>query len=554
MPSVEAFTASDSTPVASRLHWRSSQSLLFRLILGVAGGLILDLAFPAVGWWPCAIIGTALIIAALDGQTVWRSILIGFTASLVFYLVHIYWATLYLGPIPWVALSLSQALIFAAIAAGWSVSIRLLHRQFSGIAGRFVAYPLIVASWWLVRETVASSWPYGGFSWARLSFSQSEGWFAPTLSWWGAPGLSFAIAALAALVYQWAKSLCTHMILQRKAGTQDGSTRERPTPRRQLTIRICAIGWMTVIVAMMLVPVFPQRSEGMLRVAAVQGAGPAGYFSERERGDLLAAQLAATAEHVPEQVDLVIWPEDGTDIDPLRDESTRKIFTDLTDSLQAPVTFGTITHRDGKYYNSSLLWPVGAQQPSAIYDKLHPVPFGEYVPHREFYSRIVPDLIGMVGRHYEFGQRSPVMAVGDGATIGVAICFDIAYDDVAQRIVRDGGQLIVAQSNNGDFGRTDESAQQLAMARVRAIETGRDLVNISTVGISAIIRADGSTAAELPWYEPGAMIQDIHLSTTVTPAMTVGPAIIWLSIVVAFGSVVVLGIRQRRITSSSREL
>src|SRR5690606_22297349 len=141
-------------------------------------------------------------------------------------------------------------------------------------------------------------------------------------------------------------------------------------------------------------------------------------------------------------------------------------------------------------------------------DKRHPVPFGEYVPDRAFWRPFAPHLIDLIGRDYTPGTTDMVMDV-DGTIVGVNICFDIVDDQILTETVEQGATMIVASTNNADFGRTDESAQQLAFARIRAIELGRSVVNLSTVGISAVIAPDGSTIADLPWYTADVMIVDV---------------------------------------------
>ncbi|MEY3028686.1 MAG: hypothetical protein RL198_83, partial [Actinomycetota bacterium] len=102
------------------------------------------------------------------------------------------------------------------------------------------------------------------------------------------------------------------------------------------------------------------------------------------------------------------------------------------------------------------------------------------------------------------------------------ICFEIAVDEIPRSLVADGAKLILSQTNNADFGYSDETFQQVAIAKLRAIETGRTVVNISTVGKSAIFAPDGAVIADLEWYEPGAMLETLPLRTGLTPAMQVG--------------------------------
>ena len=156
--------------------------------------------------------------------------------------------------------------------------------------------------------------------------------------------------------------------------------------------------------------------------------------------------------------------------------------------------------------------------------KRHPVPFGEYVPDRAFYTLLAPDLVGLLQRDYAHGTDVPLVTVG-GVPVGLAICFDVIYDEVIAESITAGAELLVFQTNNADFRGTDENLQQLAVARIRAVETGRTVVNVSTVGTSQIIRPDGSTLTGLPAGQAGALIADTDLRTGITPAVLIGQGV-----------------------------
>jgi apolipoprotein N-acyltransferase len=182
------------------------------------------------------------------------------------------------------------------------------------------------------------------------------------------------------------------------------------------------------------------------------------------------------------------------------------------------------------------------------YDKRHPVPFGEYVPDRWLYRMFAPDLIDLIQREYTPGTSSPEFDI-DGVGVGLAICFDVIYDDVIWEGAQDGAEVYMFQTNNADFRGTNENLQQLAFARMRAIETGRAVVNLSTVGTSQVIAADGSTIDGLPADTAGHMLTEVPLRTGLTPAVVAGAGIkaflAWgsLAALVVVGSV--LGIRRR---------
>jgi apolipoprotein N-acyltransferase len=324
-------------------------------------------------------------------------------------------------------------------------------------------------------------------------------------------------------------------------------------------IRMANAGWLwsvpvVVTIVALLFPSFPVVTTGSMKVGAVQGNADAGLFSDYTPGEILSDHLSASEELVGKPLDVVVWPENANDIDPLRDEASARVLDDLARRLDAPIVFGTITHPDpDTYFNSSLVWTPG-EGVTAHYDKIHPVPFAEYMPSRDFFYALAPDLVGLVSRDYSAGTRSNVVMI-DQTPVGLSICFDITDDQQAYDMQRDGAQVVFAQTNNADFGRTDESLQQLSIARLRAMEMGRTVVNISTVGVSAIIAPDGSTIADLPRFTAGAMYADVPLSTTATPAMIAGRFIELLLAATGIAGVALVGVvtlRVRRRASLGR--
>lgn len=482
------------------------------IILALASGPIMDAGFPDKDIWPLTFVGIALVLVTLIGRRLGSALLVGFLAGASFYFTHIQWASLFLGPLPMSALSVLESLFFAAGAGAITLAYRWVPRAFPSAAGRLLLLPVVVAGLWTAREAWASVWPYGGFAWGRVALSQSEGPLAPLFGWVGISAVSFLMVLLVAVAIEAAR-----------LGSLPGLLRAS-----------VAVGLAAVL---LLIPAFPVATSGDLRVAAVQGNGKAGYFDQREPGDLLQAQLDATRPLFGQDVDVVVWPEGSADRSALTDLYTASVFDTVSEQLNAPLIGWGVTERDGLTYNSVILWQAG-QGALDLYDKKHPVPFGEYIPDRAFWRPFAPDLIDLVGREYTPGTTDLVFDVG-GVLAGVNICFDIVDDQILTESVEQGAQVIFASSNTADFGRTDESAQQLAIARIRAIELGRSVVNISTVGLSAIIAPDGSTIDDLPWFTAATMVDDVPLSTTITPAVAVGRQLEWFVALIALGALVV---------------
>lgn len=481
----------------------------------------MSLGFPGLSWWPLTFVGVMMVLITLIGRRAGSGFLVGFAAGVTFYLFLVAWTSLYLGPLPWVALSVLEALFFAAGCMLITLAYRWIPRAWPTVPGKYALLPIAVAGLWTAREGIASVWPYGGFAWGRLSESLSLSPFAPLAAWFGLAGLSFIVVLIAAVVLECLRS--TSLRLAWRASI--------------------AVGLIALVLA---IPAWPASVSGTTRIAAVQGNGPAGYFQDAAPGTVENSQVSATLPLIGsgKPIDMVVWPENAADVDPVENAQSAKILDYLSSRLHAPIITGTITHRNGKYYNTSILWEAGKGVVD-FYDKKHPVPFGEYVPDRAFWRPFAPSLIDLIGRDYTPGSRPNTFDV-NGVVAGISICFDIADDQLLTDMMNGGAQVILAQTNNADFGRTDENVQQLAIARLRAVEAGRSLVNISTVGTSQIIDPTGKTIAAIPAYKAGLMVADVPLGTSKTPAVLFSRGIEWLVSGVGLGALIIAWSATRR--------
>lgn len=472
------------------------------MALAILGGWLMDLGFPDRDWWPLTIIGTGLMMAAVRGMGHGKALLVGAVGGFTFYGIMIWWLTVYLGLIPWIALTLAQVFFFSLGLVLISLIWRYASRQWPSVAGRLGITPALVAGAWMLREAVASVFPFGGFAWGRISQSQSEGPLASLVAWVGTSGMSFLLA--------WAAALIVALIFEARVAW-DGRA---------------ALG-VAAVTALLVWPAWPVTEAGSLRVLAVQGNADAGLFAQYERGDNLKDHYAVTQElyGVASDVDVIVWPENASDIDPLRYPEAAAVVSEVVREIGAPLVVGAITRDGDDTYNSMLLWDVDQELGQGVvrdqYDKIHPVPFAEYLPARDFFYPLAPSLFDMIPRDYSFGERDTIFEVG-GATAGIAICYDIVDDEILWSMMDGGADIIFAPTNNADFGQTDQSVQQLAIARMRAIETGRSVVNVSTVGTSAVMDPTGATLDRLPTYTEGYMLLDVPLATHQTPATALG--------------------------------
>lgn len=534
------------------------------------GGFLLDIANPGAAIWPLAFPAVFLVLASWWQQRIGVAMLAGLAAGAAFWLSHLSWLTLYLGPVPWLGLSAVMMAWFTLQGGATAVATRglaaLLNRR-PRIARSVtvIAQAVAAAGIWVLREAIQGSWPYNGFAWGRVAHVFAESPLGSLVSWLGFAGLSglivFALGLIVAVIARQLPGASPE-----RGGTAVSASPGR-TGRRAVPGAIAATVAAAAVFGLAFVPVAGLEQTGSLRVAAIQGNSKSGIFDDRESGDVYADHVRATEdlldklEAAGDSVDVVVWPENSAEFafthNPLRGREVAL----LSERAGAPIVVGSVlANDDGTYTNSSVVWGPDGQADSAAgtrYDKRFPVPFAEYMPNRSFYRALAPDLVDLVQLEYEHGQLPPVhgfAALGREVVAGVAICFDIIFDDQAERMVAEGAEVIFAPTNNADFGRTDESVQQLQIARLRAIETGRAVVNISTVGTSRIIAPDGRDLSGLEPFTSGSMVADVPLVTGKTPALRYGALIsgAWMVLGAAgliAGSAALL--RDRRIRSAS---
>jgi apolipoprotein N-acyltransferase len=246
----------------------------------------------------------------------------------------------------------------------------------------------------------------------------------------------------------------------------------------------------------------------------------------------------------------VLWPENSSDIDPLQNPDAAAQIDRAAQAVGVPVMVGTILRNppalandDGPTAtNSTLVWEAGVG-PVARNDKRRIQPFGEYMPFRDFFRLFSP----YVDRASNFvpGEGDGVLDVA-GVRVGIAICWEIAFDDLLADSVAAGAQVLAVPSNNATFGFTDMTYQQLAMSRVRAVEFDRAAVVATTSGVSATVARDGTVTARTGQFEPGVLVDRTVLRDTTTIAARLRSAPEWALVALGAGAVLLAVTRVRR--------
>lgn len=473
------------------------------VVCAVTGGALTSTAFPDRGWWPLAFVGVALLVLASRGLGVAATSLIWFAWALAFFVPHLAWAREAAGPSAWAALAVLEAAVLAGVGVGWA-----LARRAAFLARRPGLRATTFAAVWVTGEQLRSVAPFGGFPWGRLAFSQVDGPLLPLASMVGAPGVSFAVALVGA-------QLALAVLAVRRRET------------RRVVAAIATSG--VVLVGSSLLPLPTQRESGDLRVGAVQGDVPARPGPDRAR-QVLDNHVAGTRDLAAtrsDPVDLVVWPENATDVDPRTDPGAAGQVQAAAESAGAPVLLGAMRSEPGARYNEMLVWDPESG-PTASYTKQRPAPFGEYIPLRS-YVRLLSSAVDRVPVDVVPGDAPallpvPVARLSRDVLAATVICFEVAFDDVVRDAVRRGAELLVVPTNNASFGRTAQSTQQLAMSRLRAVEHGRATIQVSTVGISAVIAPDGGVLDRTALFTADTLSTRLPLRTSLTLSDRLGDA------------------------------
>jgi apolipoprotein N-acyltransferase len=479
--------------------------LLARVGAAVGGGLALFAAFPPLDWWLCAPLGVALITGALHGTRPRRAAWLGYVAALVFLFPALAWVRT-IGDDVWFMLVGVEGLFYAAMAA------------LAALVFRLPFWPLWFGGLWVAMEWARGLVPIGGFPWARVAFSQGESLFTSYAALGGAPLVSFAVVLCGALL--------AHAVLVRPAATLGGTARAL---RGAVPVALA----LAVPVLSFAVP-RPGEEGRTINVGIVQGNVPGrGMYILGDEPAVVLKNHANETKRLAQAVrdgkllkpDIVILPENSTDIDPYRDETAREIIQDSVRDVGVPTLVGAVVAiGDDRRATRSLVWdPVtGAGD---YYDKQRLVPFGEYTPFKEIVLALW-ERAGLVGRQSVPGDKPGDLKLGP-VTIGAVNCYEVAYDDTVRETVRAGGTPIVVQTNNASYAESNLPPQQLAMSKLRAVEHNRAVVTAATTGISAYVTPDGKVSWQTRELVADMNVVKVPVRTQETIATKVGGVPEW---------------------------
>jgi apolipoprotein N-acyltransferase len=493
-------------------------SLRTRLLGAVASAALLFLSFPPVdlGW--LAFIAVVPLFMALRGVSMRVGALIGGLFGAVFYAALMSWLSLF-GFLALAALGLAMGAFFAVWGALAARALGTLERF-----GRLAVVPVL----WGALEVISSRWPFGGLTWGTLGTTQHDG------------GPMLGVARLAGLT-----------ALGVLIGVVNALLAEALTTRSVQPVAPAIL----LVAAPTLLPLGAPAQAGTMSVAAVQANVPPERFRGFGRVGRVGAEdtvivdnhLRVSQPLVGERPpDLIVWAENAFDRDPRLNADLFAPVQDLVRVVGAPLILPAILDAGPGFTNSNLLLDRDGQIVQR-YDKVHLVPFGEYVPWG-FARSIVPALRVELPVDGVPGEGLVPFDL-DGIRVGTMICFESTYPWHARDLARLGSQVLVVTTNNASFQRSAASEQHLIQSQMRAVETGRSVVHTAISGISAIIEPDGSIRLRTGLFEEALLREDIFLSEGQTPATRFGRGIelgIALAAALATGEALARGRARRR--------
>jgi apolipoprotein N-acyltransferase len=492
--------------------------LLARSLAAALAGVGAALAFEPYHWVLLLPVAVAVLTGLCVGRRLRGGLWLGFVFGTAFMLVLLPWLQV-IGVYAWIPLALTEGLFYGL--AGLATAALTGGAPRRGRPGGLPGWPVWAACSWVLLEALRAVVPFGGFPWGRLAFAAEDTPLAPAFAYVGAPGVTFLVA-LTGTTLAWA------------------ALRVRRAPLRAVTGVVVALG---IACLASLVPWQPGTAAApRVRVAAVQGNVPGqGLEAFAERRAVLDNHVSAT-ERLATRIragsvarpDLVVWPENSSDIDPYTDPAARTAIGDAAAAVHAPLLMGAVVgdRADSGWFNRAIVWSATGR-PGAYYDKTHPVPFGEYIPLRSLLASRITAL-QQIPSDMVRGRHPGVLRVGK-ARAGVLMCFEVAYDGLLRGVVDDGADVIVVPTNTATYTGTGQIEQQFAMSRLRAVETGRYVVIASTNGISGIVAPDGRVVARAPQRRQVVLEHSVALLHARTPATVLGP---WPEIVLSAISVI----------------
>lgn len=445
---------------------------MVNLLRSALSGALLAGAFAPVGKWWLAPIALAWHMHTLSRSShPFRS---SFIFALVFNAITLHWTSIYVGSVPWIILVIGQSILFLPLGFAKKYGIAF--------------YPLI----FLIMEEVRARFPFQGFGWLRIAFSQADAPYRSIAAIVGASGLTAIVLAIALAI---------------------------------LHIKDIRSIWLPLFPLLLILVPLNIQSVGSVKALMVQGDVPTlGLDFNSRATQVFYNHVKETKKALSKSrdVDFILWPENAVDVDPF----TNSKIGDALDGFDKPLIVGAVIRQLGKIHNVSILW---TKQSQSVYVKQHLTPFGEYIPLRLLATKISPFVENV--SDFSPGKGRKIFTINN-ARIAPVICYEL-IDDKLLEVAAKTSNLIVVQTNNATFGESAQSTQQLNISRIRAIEHARNILSVSTTGVSTVIDYQGNVDKQSAMHEAAHIFATPMLIDAQTPRDKAGDwalvgVLIWL--------------------------
>lgn len=449
-----------------------------RMLLALLAGLCIAATLPPLGWWPLGPVGFAVLALTLEGQSWKRRLLEGWIFGIGLFSIGLAWMAEFTG---------AGALIAVPIEASFFAVATLLTP--SGRWG-WLALPGLLT----LAEAARERWPFGGLPLGGPALGQAGGPLAQVASLSGALGVLTLTAVLGIAI----------------AGAVRGAS-------RGAVAAAAAVALVALAAAALLS--HGTATGRVLQVASVQGGGPRGIPAVETRPIYaFERQLAANAAIRP-PVQLVLWPEDVIQTTKPLDRSRQVAqMSAIARRLHATVVAGVVTLTGTAFHNLAVAWNPNGQI-AGSYDKVHRVPFGEYVPDRAFFSHFAN--LSLVPRNAIPGKGPGILHTTAGP-LGVTISYEVFFSRRARAAMQAGAQVLLVPTNASSYTTPQVPSQEVAAAQLRAIETGRWVVQSAPTGYSAFVNPHGAVLQRSHLGQPGVLQGTVALRTGQTPYVALG--------------------------------
>lgn len=410
-------------------------------LLGLVAGLLLTAGLPPFGWWPLALVGAALLALVLEPLPVRRRALVGLTVGLGFLAPGLWWMTEFSLPGWALAMLLEAAIVTLAVVVV--------------PPGRWQVLALPAAL--VLADSLRGVWPFGGVPIATAGETQVGG---PLLEA-ARIGGGLLVAALVGVA-----GVALADVVRRRWG--------RAAVGAALVLAVAAGG-----------AVAPDGERaGTIRVAVVQGGGERGTRAVDSSARAVFDRHVAASLLVPDGVDLILWPEDVVDVDgDVLDTPEGDVLAGIAAAHEATLVAGVVSGNDENFLNVAQAWGPGGT-PGPVYEKNHRVPFGEYIPFRSLVEKVAD--VSAVPRDAHVGHGPGILPTPAGR-LGAVISFEVFFARRARDAMHAGAEVLLVPTNASSYSSTQMPALELGAARLRAVETGRDVLQAAPTGFSAVV-------------------------------------------------------------------